>query len=281
MALTHAPQAAEPLAALLQRNRRLVVLTGAGASTGSGIPDYRDADGAWKRPQPISFQRYCNDPEARRRYWARAHAGWPMIAGARPGPAHYLLARAEAAGRVRGLITQNVDGLHTAAGHRHVVDLHGRIDRIKCLACNRNGPRQQLEDSLATRFGRPTAPAAPDGDADLAAIPPGFRVPDCPSCGGLLKPDVVFFGENVPRQRVDQAMALLHEADMLLVIGSSLMVWSGYRFVLAARQRNLPCAAINLGRTRADALLDCRLAEDCDAALGALLTAPRTSPPGP
>lgn len=272
MTSVRAADPAERLAALLARRQRIVVLSGAGISTGSGIPDYRDADGAWKRPQPISFQRFREDREARRRYWARTHAGWPTIAGAEPAPAHYLLARAEAAGRVSGLITQNVDGLHSAAGHRAVIDLHGRVDRIRCLGCDRHWPRQQLEDWLEARFGRPSARAAPDGDAELTAIPPGFRVPDCPHCPGLLKPDVVFFGENVPRERLEGAMAMLDEAGLLLVVGSSLMVWSGYRFVLAARERGLPCAAINLGRTRADALLDCRLAHDCDNALAALLT---------
>lgn len=281
MRSARASEPQERLAALLAGSRRMVVLSGAGISTGSGIPDYRDAEGAWKRPQPISFQRFREDREARRRYWARTHAGWPMVAGARPTAAHYLLARAEATGRVRGLITQNVDGLHSAAGHRRVIELHGRVDRIICLGCDRRWPRQQLEDWLTARFGRPEARAAPDGDAELATVPAGFRVPDCPHCGGLLKPDVVFFGENVPRQRVDRAMALLEEADLLLVVGSSLMVWSGYRFVRAAHERGLPAAAINLGRTRADALLDCRLARDCDSALAALLTETATEKPTP
>lgn len=271
----------ERLAELLARSSRIVVLSGAGISAPCGIPDYRDATGAWKRPQPINFQRFREDREARRRYWARSHAGWPMLANARPSRAHYLLAGAEAAGHVHGLITQNVDGLHSAAGHQRVVELHGRADRITCLGCEVRWPRQRLEDWLTARFGRPAARAAPDSDAELAAIPTGFRVPDCPHCGALLKPDVVFFGENVRRPRVDRAMALLEEAELLLVVGSSLMVWSGYRFVLAARERGLPCAAINIGRTRADALLDCRLARDCDSALAALLAETTAKRPAP
>ncbi|MCK5771505.1 NAD-dependent protein deacetylase [Algiphilus sp.] len=255
------------LAAWLRPHRRLFVLTGAGISTGAGIPDYRDGDGGWKRARPITFQQFRSDAGARRRYWARSHAGWPVVSRAKPTAAHRALAAAEAAGRVHALVTQNVDGLHGAAGHRRVIDLHGRIDRLICLECAGTWPRAELQDWLDRRFPRPDARSAPDGDADLESIPPGFRIPDCPHCGGMIKPDVVFFGENVPRPRVDAAMAALAETDALLVVGSSLMVWSGYRFVRAARELGMPCCAVNLGRTRADPLLDLRIAADCDAAL--------------
>lgn len=258
------------MAEWLHGRQRLFVLTGAGISTACGIPDYRDDEGGWKRRQPITLQQFHSSPSMRCRYWARSHAGWPVIARARPGATHHHLRDAERCGRLQMLVTQNVDGLHQAAGHRTVIDLHGRLDTVVCLACDSRWPRQQLQAWLDARFPVAAGTRAPDGDADLASVPADFRVPDCPRCGSLLKPDVVFFGENVPRDRVDTAMSALHASDGLLVVGSSLMVWSGYRFVLAARRMGIDCAAINLGRTRADDLLDIKLREDCNHALEAL-----------
>ncbi|MFT3721389.1 NAD-dependent protein deacetylase [Pseudorhodoferax sp.] len=267
-----APQAA--LADFLARHPRLLVLTGAGCSTESGIPDYRDANGDWKRPQPVTFQAFTGDPATRRRYWARSLLGWATMAQARPGAAHQALARLEAAGHVELLLTQNVDGLHQAAGSRRVVDLHGRIDTVVCLGCGARSPRAGLQQRLAAlnpAFAQLSAGAAPDGDADLEQADfSAFQVPDCPHCGGLLKPDVVFFGESVPRERVAAAMAALARADALLVAGSSLMVYSGYRFALAAAEQGRPIAAVNLGRTRADALLALKVEASCGEALAAL-----------
>mgnify|MGYP001096807205 CR=1 FL=1 len=268
------PAALERLHELLMRSRRPLVLTGAGCSTDSGIPDYRDAAGAWKRKPPVTLQDYLKSPLARQRYWARSLAGWPRVAAAAPGEAHRALARLEAAGRLHWLITQNVDGLHQRAGSRRVTDLHGRLDQVQCLECGFLQPRAALQDELVRRNpGWPmgTAQAAPDGDADLEGLDfAAFRVPDCPRCGGLLKPTVVFFGEQVPAARVEQCYARLAEADALLVVGSSLMVWSGYRFVRAACQRGLPVAVINLGRTRADAELTVKVELPCGQALAAL-----------
>lgn len=220
------------------------------------------------------LQEFLRSPLARQRYWARSLAGWPSIAQAAPGTAHDAIARLEAAGRMHWLITQNVDGLHQRAGNRRVIDLHGRLDTVECLACGFSLAREALQAELvALNPDWPLGPvaAAPDGDADIEGLDfAAFRVPDCPRCGGLLKPAVVFFGEQVPAARVAESFARLDEADALLVVGSSLMVWSGYRFVRAARQKGVPVAAINLGRTRADAELSVKVELPCGEALAAL-----------
>ncbi|MDX1593123.1 MAG: NAD-dependent protein deacetylase [Gammaproteobacteria bacterium] len=260
------------LTAFVARHERLFVLTGAGLSTGSGIPDYRDVDGAWKRKPPVQYAEFVADAAVRRRYWARSLLGWPAFAQARPNAAHVALARLEAAGRVAQLVTQNVDGLHQAAGSRRVIDLHGRLDALVCLGCARDSPRDAFQRDLAERnpgFAGLSADVAPDGDADLDGIGfDRFHVPDCTACGGLLKPDVVFFGEGVPRPRVEAALAALARADALLIVGSSLMVFSGFRFAREATARGLPIAALNRGRTRADELLTLKVEADCVAALG-------------
>ncbi len=265
------------LAAFVHRHPRLLVLTGAGCSTDSGIPDYRDANGDWKRPQPVTWQAFTGDDHTRRRYWARSLLGWPTMAQAHPGDAHRALARLEAAGHVELLVTQNVDGLHHAAGSQRVVDLHGRIDSVVCLGCGARSARAELQQRLQASnpaWASLQAHAAPDGDADLEhADFAGFVVPGCLQCGGLLKPDVVFFGESVPRERVQAAHDALGRADALLVAGSSLMVYSGYRFALAAQAQGKPVAAVNLGRTRADALLSLKLTEPVGAALQQLADA--------
>ncbi len=273
----------DALRRFIDRYPRLFVLTGAGCSTASGIPDYRDEDGDWKRAQPVTGQAFLRDPQTRRRYWARSLLGWPQLAAARPNAAHRALAALEHEGRIRLLLTQNVDRLHQAAGSREVIDLHGRIDQLRCTGCGATSPRadyQQRLLALNPAWGTLHAVAAPDGDADLDGRDfSDFRVPDCLDCGELLKPDVVFFGENVPPARVEASMQALAESDALLVVGSSLMVWSGYRFARAAAETGLPIAAINLGRTRADALLQLKIEQPCDTVLPALLeslAAPRT-----
>ncbi|MDM0057366.1 NAD-dependent protein deacetylase [Variovorax fucosicus] len=262
------------LADFVQRHPRLFVLTGAGCSTDSGIPDYRDTNGEWKRPSPVTYQAFTGEETTRRRYWARSLVGWPTMANARPGAAHRALAQLEAAGRIGLLLTQNVDGLHDAAGSRSTVDLHGRIDTVRCMACDTRTPRAELQVELRRRnprWAELEARAAPDGDADLDGRDfASFDVPDCPRCGGMLKPDVVFFGESVPKERVAASFAALEASDAVLVVGSSLMVYSGYRFVQAAAQAGKPVAAVNLGRTRADELLALKVERPVGEALAEL-----------
>lgn len=276
-AITPAAAGIEHLARFVTEHPRLFVLTGAGVSTDSGIPDYRDGDGNWKRRQPVMFQEFVRSAAVRRRYWLRSLIGWPRFAQARPGAAHVALARLEAAGRVQQLVTQNVDGLHQQAGSRDVIDLHGRLDRVRCLACGAHETRNDYQSRLAERnpaFATVHAATAPHGDADLDHVNfSDFHVPGCTHCGGVLKPVVVFFGECVPPTVVETAYARLAESDALLVVGSSLMVYSGYRFARAAAQARQPVAAVNLGRTRADELLSFKLAAPCGAALTALAEA--------
>jgi NAD-dependent SIR2 family protein deacetylase len=260
------------LSDFLERHPRLVALTGAGCSTSSGIPAYRDREGAWAHRRPMTFAEFSGSAAARRRYWAGSLRGWPRVRDARPGEAHAALARLEALGRAARIVTQNVDGLHQKAGARRVTDLHGRLDLVECLSCGACVSRddvQALLESWNPRHAGPAAGTRPDGDSAVDASLDGFRVPDCRECGGVLKPAVVFFGENVPRPRVDEAMAALARADALLVVGSSLMVYSGYRFVVAAREQRLRVAAVNLGRTRADGELHLKLEADCGALLEA------------
>ncbi|HUA55358.1 MAG TPA: NAD-dependent protein deacetylase [Candidatus Sulfotelmatobacter sp.] len=259
----------------IERHRRLFVLTGAGCSTSSGIPDYRDADGQWKRAQPVTFQAFMGQEATRKRYWARSLIGWRRIRHAKPNHAHRALARLEAMGGIELILTQNVDRLHQAAGSARVIDLHGQIDLVRCMNCERRSPRDELQNELS-RLNADwldlDATEAPDGDADLdGADFSSFIVPSCRACGGVLKPDVVFFGENVPRDRVDRASRHLDEADAMLIVGSSLMVYSGFRFVQRAASRGKPVAAVNLGRTRADALLALKAEEACESALAFLL----------
>ncbi len=259
----------------VRRHPRLLVLTGAGCSTGSGIPDYRDGDGGWKRARPVMFQDFMHDSSVRQRYWARSLVGWPRFRRAVANDAHRALACLERRGHVELLVTQNVDGLHEAAGSRRVLGLHGRLDRVRCMSCSHELSREALQAALLRRnpdWAGLDARAAPDGDADLeGARFSSFDVPGCPACGGVLKPDVVFFGESVPRARVETAMASLERADALLVVGSSLMVYSGYRFARAMAAAGKPLAAVNVGRTRADELLAFKLAEPCETALACLV----------
>lgn len=268
------PEDRERLRRFVEAHPRLFVLTGAGVSTDSGIPDYRDNQGDWKRPQPVTYQAFMGDERTRQRYWARSLVGWRRFSRAHPNDAHVALARLEAAGAVEVLLTQNVDGLHQAAGSRHVIDLHGRLDRVRCMANGHLVPRVEFQVALETRnpaWAALDAGDAPDGDADLEGHDfSGFQVPDCPVCGGLLKPDVVFFGEGVPRERVQAAMEGLEAADAVLVAGSSLMVFSGFRFVNAAAKAGKPIAAVNMGRTRADALFSLKIERPVGATLVSL-----------
>lgn len=252
---------------------RVCVLTGAGLSTESGIPDYRGPSGALRARLPMTITEFRGSPEARQRYWARAHIGWRRIVAARPNAGHRAVAELQRAGMLRAIITQNVDGLHQAAGAQDVVELHGALARVVCLACGARSTREALDQRL--RAANPDlawdgSPASnPDGDAELAeAQIARFRLVGCECCGAdLLKPDVVFFGENVPRPRVQGCFELLDGSASLLVLGSSLMVTSGLRFVHRAKQAGIPVAIVNRGATRGDPLADIKL----DATLGELL----------
>jgi NAD-dependent deacetylase sirtuin 4 len=249
-------EAIEPLLDLL-RGRRAVVLAGAGCSTESGIPDYRGPDA--KPRAPIQYQEFVRSEAARTRYWARSAVGWTRVSTARPNAGHFALAELEDAGAVQGIITQNVDGLHHAAGSRRVVELHGSLASVRCLACGDVAPRDAFQRRLlsmntdwAARL-RGGVEQAPDGDAELPAwAMEAFHVPACEACGGVIKPDVVFFGENVPKEWVEDAWRLFAEGDVLLVAGSSLTVYSGRRFIYRAQQDGVPIAIVNIGPTRAD-----------------------------
>jgi len=271
------------LAEFIERHARILVLTGAGCSTASGIPDYRDADGSWKREPPVRLQAFMADARVRQRYWARSLAGWPRFRGARPNDAHRALAQLERCGRVILLVTQNVDGLHQRAGSTRVLDLHGRLDRVCCMMCGACIEREMLQLELLRRnpaWAQLAAPQAPDGDADLACVDfAAFDVPACERCDGVLKPEVVFFGESVPAERVTRALEAVCAADALLVVGSSLMVYSGYRFAHSAALAGKPIAAVNLGRTRADELLALKIAAPCASALAFLLPQGEASAP--
>jgi NAD-dependent SIR2 family protein deacetylase len=259
----------------IERHQRLFVLTGAGCSTDSGIPDYRDADGGWKRSQPVTYQAFMSEVLTRKRYWARSLIGWRRFGHALPNATHHALAKLEQRGNVQLLLTQNVDGLHQRAGSRNVVDMHGRLDTVRCMGCEGRFPRHAFQSMLLEHnraWATLDAADAPDGDADLDGHDfATFVIPPCPDCGGMLKPDVVFFGENVPRDRVATAMKALDDADAMLVVGSSLMVFSGYRFAHAAAKAGKPIAAVNLGRTRADPLLNLKIEQPCAEALAFLL----------
>jgi NAD-dependent SIR2 family protein deacetylase len=250
----------------------VVILSGAGLSTESGIPDYRGPSGAaLRRHAPMTYQAFTRDVVARRRYWARSHLGWRTISRARPNAGHLAVAALERRGAVDGVITQNVDGLHTAAGSARVVDLHGRLDCVVCLSCGDHTPRSALDDRLRAanvEWRGTVGHQNPDGDADVPESDlDAFTVVDCGLCGGILKPDVVYFGENVPADRVAEGYGLVETARALVVLGSSLHVFSGRRFVMRAAQNGIPVAIVNQGATRGDDVAAVRL----DAPLGATL----------
>ncbi|WP_231502020.1 NAD-dependent protein deacetylase [Herbaspirillum sp. RV1423] len=250
---------ASAVSAFVAPHRNVLVLTGAGISTASGIPDYRDANGVRRGKAPMEGPAFRASETMRRRYWARSMIGWPKLAQTAPNAGHRALAALEAAGRIAALLTQNVDGLHQQAGSRAVIELHGNIHRVVCLACGtmqtRRAVQTLLERANPGLVGNDAA-ALPDGDAELATDAlAGFQVPPCPACGGMLQPDVVFFGDGVPRDRSEAAERAVAAADAVLVVGSSLVVFSGYRFCRMAAEAGKPIAAINRGVTRADHLL--------------------------
>ncbi|MEU4116176.1 NAD-dependent protein deacetylase [Kitasatospora sp. NPDC028055] len=262
------------LAALVRllAGRGAVVLSGAGLSTESGIPDYRGETGSRRRAAPMTFQEFTGSAAARQRYWARSHVGWRAIAGAEPNAGHRAVEQLRRSGHVSAVITQNVDGLHRAAGTRTAVELHGGLHRVVCLDCRRTSPRSELDrrlEELNGGFRDGPARVNPDGDAELAPEPvAAFRVAPCAACGGVLKPDVVFFGESVPRPRVERCFELVDAAQGLLVLGSSLTVMSGLRFVRRAARAGTPVVIVNQGATRGDELAVARV----DLPLGAVLT---------
>lgn len=256
----------------LVANGDVVVLSGAGLSTESGIPDYRGASGVLRRQTPMTYQAFTGDVLARRRYWARSHLGWHTIAQASPNAGHRAVARLQQRGLLAGIVTQNVDGLHQAGGASAVIELHGSLDRVICLGCGGASPREELDTRLRQanpHFDARVTAINPDGDVDLSDDDlADFQTVGCDSCdGGMLKPDVVFFGETVPPDRVRDCFGLVEKARLLLVLGSSLAVMSGRRFVLRATKLGIPVAIVNQGTTREDA----RAALTIDAPLGVVL----------
>lgn len=250
----------ERLAAFLRAHASVLVLTGAGMSTASGIPGYRDEDGVRRGRQPVQGPEFRRSDAVRRRYWARSLVGWSTLAQAEPNAGHLALAQLEQGGYLGALVTQNVDGLHQRAGSKRLIELHGNIHAVVCLDCGGRHARAAIQQRLVRDnpvLAGASARPLPDGDAALEPEAlDDFRVPACEQCGGVLQPDVVFFGDNIPPQRSADALQLMHEADALLVVGSSLMVFSGYRFCRLAAEAGKPVVALNIGKTRADDLLD-------------------------
>jgi len=275
-ASTH--HALDQLAQFLQRHPDALLLTGAGISTASGIPDYRDPDGVRRGNAPVQGPDFRRQEAVQRRYWARSMVGWPVLARAAPNPGHLAIARLAQRRQIGGLVTQNVDGLHQQAGSTAVTELHGSIHAVVCLACRADFPRSTIQDMLEhdnPQLLGATATPAPDGDALLEPSQLAtFHVPRCPHCGGTLQPDVVFFGDGVPAARAAEAERKMREAGALLVIGSSVMVYSSFRLCRMAAETGKPVAAINLGMTRADHLLAFKTeapAQDILPALAAML----------
>ncbi len=259
----------------INKHSRIFVLTGAGVSTASGIPDYRDSAGEWKHQKPVDYRDFVREHATRQRYWARSAIGWPRINTAEPNSAHLALATLQKLGNVSIIVTQNVDGLHQRAGSSRVIDLHGNLDRVICLDCRISFARGDIQNYLLTcnpQLEDKSANLAPDGDVHLDGIEfSRIEIPNCANYDGILKPDVVFFGETVPGARLEKSLDALARVDAVLVVGSSLMVYSGYRFVVKAHQKNIPVAAINLGVTRADDLLCLKVERDCGETLADLV----------
>jgi len=264
----------EHLDTLLQAmaDDKFLILTGAGISTPSGIPDYRDSDGVRRGRQPMMYQEFLAAPESRRRYWARAMLGWPRVRKARPNAAHESLATLQQRGRISALITQNVDTLHDQAGSHDVIELHGSLHRVLCLDCGQRSERDAIQQQMETHnpyLSGVDAVQAPDGDTLLdPAFEARFQVPQCPHCAGeRMKPDVVFFGENVAQPTAARALAAAENAPGLLVVGSSLMAYSAFRLCRVIAERGKPLMAINLGKTRADDLLELKIEGSCEELL--------------
>jgi len=262
------------IAEMLEQSSDVLVISGAGMSTASGIADYRDRTGAWKRPQPVQHQAFVQHLHWRQRYWARSQLGYPAFAHAQPNNGHRSLVALEQRGQISAIITQNVDRLHQRAGQQQVLDLHGRLDQVRCLNCGLQQARSDVQDWLqqqnpwinAQRF----APA-PDGDADIELDFSRVKVPECPKCGGIVKPDVVFFGDTVPKADVEKGYRWVENAKAVLVVGTSLMVYSSFRFVRKAHQLGVPIVAINQGKTRGDELFAVKANIDCVKGLAGLI----------
>ena len=271
----------EEVTNFLLGSSKWLVLTGAGVSSDSGIPTYRNRLGHWKRKQPVTHQEFIRSLACRQRFWARNVVGWRFIVNAQPNLAHYAISDLQKNGAVMGLVTQNVDGLHQLAGSQNVIDLHGRIDRVKCLSCGDGTPRSSLQSWFELQnpeFVHQAGQIAPDGDADADNLDfTLLRVPCCPKCQGILKPDVVFFGDAVPRKRLETAREMMELASGLLVIGSSLMTYSGYRFCLWANDQNKPIVLVNQGETRADHLATMKAPTTCSLILQSWLKRLRIS----
>ena len=264
---TELDAAAGELSAFICRHRGVTVLSGAGCSTESGSPDYRDDHGNWKHKKPMFYSTFVRDVTNRQRYWAQSFSGWKTICGARPNPAHHAIAQLEHRGYVSCVVTQNVDGLHQQAGSRNVIDLHGVLHRVRCLSCHGAESRREFQKRLRAAnpdWNATVTELAPDGDARLSRPDfASFVVPGCVVCGGVLKPDVVFFGESVPKQTVRDVHHRIDASGGLLVVGSSLMVFSGLRFVRSASRAGKPIVILNRGTTRGDDLATQRLSGNC------------------
>ncbi len=276
---------AESLADFIQSYSSIFVLTGAGVSTASGLPNYRDEAGNRMHQKPMEYRDFVHQRASRQRYWARSAVAWQRFVQARPNPAHHALVRLQSLMKVSRLVTQNVDRLHQQAGSRDVIDLHGNLEKTVCLDCGGKASRDRFQHRLLASnpgLAQLSAQPLPDGDALIDNFEPDLiRVPGCETCGGRLKPDVVFFGETVPADRVRECFDVLQGSDAMLVVGSSLMVYSGLRFVRQAFQKKLPILAINRGLTRADELFDCKIEADCaDTLNDALSRLSKFSTPG-
>eukprot|EP00667_Euglena_gracilis_P017110 EG_transcript_17989 len=266
-----APEAVRALTALLGQVRRLLVVTGAGCSTESGIPDYRSPSGSLSQGhKPTTYQEFVKSPEKRQRYWARAYLGWDRFAQAKPNAIHFALAELEARGRVHHMLTQNVDGLHTAAGSRAVTELHGNARSVVCLQCGAVSPRTELQHRMAAANPRwvghelrDWAQMRPDGDAESSLDPQLFAVPDCTACGGVLKPHVVMFGESIPKHVVQCGYEQLDQSDLLLALGTSLQVPSIFRYIRHAHANKVPIVIANVGPTRGDDLACLKVEARC------------------
>lgn len=266
---------ADTLYRFIQLHPRLLVLTGAGVSLASGIPTYRDEKGVWQRGAPLQHYDFIQKEAIRKRYWARSFVGWPTISQAQPNTAHRALARLESLGLVELLVTQNVDNLHQAACSEQVVDLHGNLQRVVCLQCGAKTTRTEQQERLAEfnpLLVSLQAEVRPDGDA---ALPDDYfesiQLPTCLVCSGVLMPDVVFFGGTIPVPRVEQCLAALEQADALLVVGSSLKVYSGYRFCVRAKEWGKPIILLNPGDTRADEIAQLHIRAPCGDLLSELV----------
>ncbi|MFT4520879.1 MAG: NAD-dependent SIR2 family protein deacetylase [Halioglobus sp.] len=274
----------QQLTDFLRANPRIVVLTGAGISQAAGIPTYRDAQGQWQHSAPIQEQEFLQQPARRQRYWARSMRGWPPVRDAIPTSAHRALTVLEQSGHIDTIITQNVDRLHQRAGSDRVIDLHGRLDQVRCLNCTANHSRDDIQSQLLEHNGATFATQSlrPDGDVDLPTEQEQhFSVPTCPLCDGIVMPDVVFFGGNVPRERVQQCMDAVERSDALLAIGSSLQVFSGFRFCRRAHQLGKPLMILNPGETRADPIASLKLAADCQRLLPEVAAKARSATQSP